>query len=141
MTKFEDEQKRNPLRAIGWTVLAVLIVPPLIYSMGPEGPVKKDDMVFSTGQHRAYFEDQTQYQAGGYRGYCVLQPRDQLLVLKSAAARRDKTYLLQNVGTTKQRFPLCPSQSKVILYDHQITLKPDLWGGVQDAVTRLFSSD
>lgn len=141
MTRSDDEQKGNPLRAIGCTILAVLIIPPFIYSMGPKGPIKKDDVVFSTGQHRAYFEDRTQYQAVGYRGYCVLQPRDQLLVLESAATRSDEAYLLQNIGTTKPEFPLCPSQSKVILYDHQITVKPDLWGGVQDTMTRLFSSD
>jgi len=136
-----SDVKRNPVIPIGCAVLAVLMIPPFIYSVGPEGPIKKDHVVFSTGNHRAYFEDDARYQAFGYPGYCILQPRDQLLVLKSAEARSDGTYLAQPIGPRKREFPSCPSQSKLILQSHQITLKPDTWGGVQDTLTRLFSSE
>ena len=135
------DAKRNPLIPVGVVVLAVLVIPTFIYSIGPKGPIKKDHVVFSTGQHRAYFEDDTSYQVFGYHGYCILQPRDQLLVVESAEARADGAYLAQKVGTRKREFPSCPSQSKVILYAHQITLKPDTWGAFQDALGRLFSSD
>jgi len=134
----ETEAKRNPLIPMGFTVLAVLVIPLCIYSFGPEGPIKKNHVVFSTGQHRAYFADESQYQ--DYRGYCLLHARDQLLVLESAEARSDRTYLAQTLGTKKREFPACPSQSHVILYEHQITLRPDLWGGLQDALARFFSS-
>ena len=135
----EAEAKRNPLIPVGLTVLAVLVIPLCIYSFGPEGPIKKNDVVFSTGQHRAYFADGTRYEK--YRGYCILEARDQLLVVESAEARSDGTYLAQTLGTRKQEFPSCPSQSHVILYEHQITLRPDTWGGLQDALGRFFSSD
>lgn len=135
-----SDVKRNPLIPIGCAVFAVLMIPPFIYSVGPEGPIKKDHVVFSTGNHRAYFEDGARYQAFGYHGYCILQPRDQLVVVESAEARSDGTYLAQPIGPRKREFPSCPSQSKVILQAHQITLKPDTWGGFQDALTRLFSS-
>ena len=134
----EAEAKRNPLIPVGLTVLAILAVPLCIYSFGPEGPIKKTHVVFSTGQHRAYFADDTRYD--DYRGYCILQARDQLLVLEGAEDRADGTYLAQLLGTGKTEFPACPSQSRVILYKHQITLRPDLWGAIQDALGRVFSS-
>ena len=140
MENSADDQKRNPLIPIGFTILAILLVPPFIYSVGPKGPIKKDYVVFSTGQHRAYFEDNSQYQAIGYQKYCILQTRDQLLVLESAEARSNGTYLAKTIGTGNSEFPSCPPQSKVVLYDHQITLKPDMWGGFQDALSRIFSS-
>ncbi len=136
-----EEARRNPLIPVGCAVLVVLLIPLFIYSIGPEGPIKKDHVVFSTGSHRAHFEDETRYRAFGYHGYCILQPRDQLLVLESAEARSDDTYLAQTIGPRKREFPSCPSQSKVILQAHQITLKPDTWGGFQDALARLFSSE
>ena len=133
------EAKRNPLIPVGLTVLAVLVIPLCIYSFGPEGPIKKSHVVFSTGQHRAHFAHETLYDE--YRGYCFLQARDQLLVVESAEARSDGAYLAQTLGTRKREFPSCPSQSHVILYEHQNTLRPDLWGGLQDALGQLFSSD
>lgn len=135
---YDADVKRNPLIPVGLTVLAILVIPLGIYSFGPKGPIKKNHVVFSTGQHRAHFADDTQYQ--DYRGYCILQARDQLLVLESAESRSDGTYLAQTLGMRKQEFPACPSQSHVILYEHQITLRPDTWGGLQDALGRLFTS-
>ncbi len=134
----EAEAKRNPLIPVGVTVLAILVIPLCIYSFGPEGPIKKNHVVFSTGQHRAYFADESQYDE--YRGYCILQARDQLLVVESAEARSDGSYLARTLGTSKTEFPACPSQSLVILYEHQITLRPDTWGGLQDALGRFLSS-
>ena len=133
------EAKRNPLIPVGLTVLAVLVIPLCIYSFGPEGPIKKSHVVFSTGQASLPIS-QTKPLYDEYRGYCFLQARDQLLVVESAEARSDGTYLAQTLGTRKREFPSCPSQSHVILYEHQITLRPDLWGGLQDALGRLFSS-
>ncbi len=134
----EAETKRNPLIPVGLTVLAILAIPLGIYSFGPEGPIKKNHVVFSTGQHRAHFAEGSQYD--DYRGYCILQARDQLLVLESAEDRGDGSYLARMLGTRKQEFPACPPQSHVILYEHQITLRPDTWGGLQDALGRFFAS-
>jgi len=135
-----DEPKKNPLIPIGLAVLAVLIVPPFIYSIGPQGPIKKDHVVFSTGHYRAYFEEKTQFHILGYQGFCVLEAREQLLVLESAAAREDGMYLAKKFGTSTG-FPSCPSHSKVLLHEHQITLKPDMWGGLSDTLSRFFSSE
>ncbi len=134
----ETETKRNPLIPVGLTVLAILAIPLCIYSFGPEGPIRKNHVVFSTGQHRAYFADAGRYEE--YRGYCLLRAREQLLVLESAEARSDGTYLAQTLGTNTPEFPACPSQSRVILHEHQMTLRPDLWGAIQDALARFLAS-
>jgi len=136
-----NEPKRNPLIPIGFAILAVLVIPPFIYSVGPKGPIKKDNVVFSTGQHRAQFANKTQFQILGYEDFCILQVRDQLLVLESAEAREDGTYLAQKIGTRQRGFPDCPAQSKVLLHEHQITLKPDMWGGLKDTLSRFFDSE
>ena len=115
-----QRSKKNPLIPIGLTILAILFVPPFIYSIGPNGPIKKDNVVFSTGQYRAYFVNKSQYQILGYDDFCVLQVRDQLLVLESAESREDGVYLTQKIGTRKRAFPDCPSQSKVFLHEYQI---------------------
>ena len=135
-----QQPKRNPLIPIGLTILAVLVVPPFIYSIGPKGPIKMDNVVFSTGHYRAYFTNKRQYQILGYDDFCLLQARDQLLVLESVEARKDGVYLVQKIGTRKRAFPDCPSQSKIFLHEHQITLKPDMWGGLQDTLTWFFFS-
>lgn len=88
-----DEPKPNSLIPIGLAILAVFIVPTFLYSIGPQGPIKKDHVVFSTGHHRAYLAEKTQFHILGYQGLCVLEVREPLLVLESAAAREDGTYL------------------------------------------------
>jgi hypothetical protein len=139
--KDANDTKRNPLIPIGLAILTVLVIPPLIYSVGPKGPIKKDNVVFSTGEHRAHFAEKTQFQILGYEGFCVLQEREQLLVLESAEAREDGTYLARKMGARKKAFPDCPSQARVLLHEHQITLKPDMWGGVEDTLAQLFASE
>ena len=97
------EAKRNPLIPVGLTVLAVMVIPLCIYPFGPEGPIKKSHVVFSTGQHRAHFADETLYDE--YRGYCFLQARVQLLVVESAEARSDGTYPRPNTWDEETGVP------------------------------------
>ena len=51
----ENSESRSPLISIGLVVLAVLLVPMLLYSGGPEGPAKIGDVVFATERHRVRF--------------------------------------------------------------------------------------
>lgn len=133
-----DDPRRNPLIPIGLAILTVLVIPPLIYSIGPQGPIKKDNVVFSTGQHRAYFAQMNQFQILGYQGFCVLEAREQLLIVESAEAREDRTYLAEKMGARKTGFPGCPSHARVLLHEHQITLKPDMWGAIKDKWSWIF---
>ena len=135
------EHQKSPLIPIGLTILTVLLIPVLMYTMGPEGPIKNGDVVFSTGQHRVYFEDSHVYKAFGYPDYCILESRDQLLVLESASTRSDGTLVAQPLGGDLREFPACPTSARLKLRSHQLTLKADMWGELTDAFTRLLSSE
>ncbi len=135
--KNEESQTGRPLVSIGLIVLAMLIVPVLLYTTTPEGPVKEGDVVFSTGKHRAYFVDSKRYEHLGYEPYCILEPREQLLVVQKLAGRQDGAVLAQPVGRTKIEVPFCPPRAEVILKPHQASLKVDLWGEIRETLARL----
>ena len=61
-----SDSSRTPLIPIGLTMVAVLIVPIVLYSVGPEGPLKAGDVVFSTDRHRVKFLDPTILHTQGY---------------------------------------------------------------------------
>jgi len=63
--KHTGEPKRNPLIPIGFAILAVLVVPPFIYSVGPKGPIKKDNVVFYHGPASCVFRRQVSIQNFG----------------------------------------------------------------------------
>ena len=136
-----SEPKKSPLIPIGLTIMAVLLVPVFMYSVGPEGPIKGGDAVFSTGQQRVYFEEADAYEAFGYPSYCVLEVREQLLVLESATTRSDGTFIAQPLGTATREFPSCPTSARIILHIHQLTLKADMLGELGDTLAQLFSSE
>lgn len=135
-----NTQNRNPLLPIGFIVLGMLTIPIWLYSTSPEGPVKEGDVVFSTGRHHAYFMEPGRFQQLGYRNFCILEPRDQLVVLQRPAHRADGTLAAKTIGETKKEFPFCPAQTEVILKPHQASPKPDIWGGFKDTFAGLFPS-
>jgi len=140
-----DEQNRraqnqNPLLPIGFIVLGMLTIPVWLYSTSPEGPVKEGDVVFSTGRHHAYFIEPSRFQPLGYQNFCILEPRDQLVVLQRPAHRADGTLAAKFIGETKTEFPFCPPQAEVLLKPHQASLKVDIWGGFKDNLAHLFST-
>jgi len=131
--------KNSPLIPIGLAMMLVLSVPIFMYSMGPEGPIKQGDVVFSTGQHRVHFENAEAYAAFGYPAFCVLASRDQLIVLESASTRSDGTFVVQPLGNALREFPSCPTSARLLLHPHQLTLKADMLGELSDALSRIFS--
>lgn len=131
------KQNPNPLLPVGFIVLGMLTIPIWLYSTSPTGPVKEGDVVFSTGRHRAYFMEPDRFQALGYRNFCVLEPRDQLIVLQPPAHRADGTLTAKTIGGAMEEFPLCPPQATVILKPHQASLKVDVWGGIKDTLANV----
>ena len=137
----DKSKDRNPLFPIGFIVLGMLTIPIWLYSTSPEGPVKEGDVVFSTGRHYVYFIEPSRFQQFGYKTFCILQPRGQLIVLQPSSHRADGTLTAKVLGETKNDFPFCPSQAEVILKSHQASLKIDIWGGFKDTLTGLFPTN
>ena len=135
------QSNRNPLVSIGLIVLVILTVPMFLYSSGPEGPIKEGDVVFSTGRHRVHYVESTQHQALGYQSFCVLEPRDQLIVTQRPASRSDGTLLARPLRKTTSEFPFCPPKADLILHSHQATLQVDTWSDLKNTVASFFSTN
>lgn len=138
-TRNEPAEKRDPLIAIGLVVMAFMLLPVLLYSMVPEGPIKADDVVFATGRHRVPFADPAQYRALGYDDYCVVAAREQLVIVRKGLGSTGDSVIARPITTMRRGVPFCPPKAEVILKAHQATLRIDLWGAFQDTVARLFA--
>lgn len=129
---------RTPLISIGFAVFAVLMVPVFLYSIGPDGPAKVGDVVFATDRHRVRIMVSKSEEIGTYPAMCVLEPRVQLVV-QQMGPPSEKAMIAEPVGLEKTDPPFCQPGKPVMVYPHQVTLQPDLWGGLRDTLGR-FSS-
>lgn len=133
------DQKRDPLIPIGLIVLALMLVPVFLYSMVPEGPVKDGDLVFSTGRHRVQLIDPASYQQLGYDTVCVIEPREQLVILRRLAGEPGRSYVARPITTVQRGVPFCPPKAEVLLKPHQANLKIDIWAAIEDSVASALS--
>jgi hypothetical protein len=129
---------RAPLISIGFAVFAVLIVPVFLYSMGPDGPAKVGDVVFVTDRHRVRIMVSNDEEIGTYSGMCVLEPRVQLVV-QQMGSPSEGGMIAEPVGLERTGPPFCVQGKPVMVYPHQVTLQPDLWGGLRDTLLQLSS--
>jgi hypothetical protein len=116
-------------------VILVLVV---LYSVGPEGPLKVGDVVFATDRHRVEFADPTIPRTQGYKEFCILESRAQLVVQKINVLPGG-LMLAEPIGVEKTEVPYCPPRTSVILEPYQATLRADLWGGFRDTLSSLMS--
>ncbi len=131
-----SDSSRTPLISIGLAIFAVLMVPVFLYSVGPEGPIKVGDVVFSTDQHRVKFVDATILAQQGYQDFCILESRMQLVVQKVEMSSQG-SIMAELVGVESIEVPYCPSRTPIFLQAYQVTLRPDLWGGLRDSLSGL----
>src|SRR5579885_597090 len=85
VTQPDHDGAARSRRALLLLVLAgglVLLVPAFLYTIAPEGPLRDGDSVYSTGRHIVYFVRPDRYREAGYTTYCVLEPRDPLLIVR-----------------------------------------------------------
>lgn len=118
--------------------MVVLFIPIVIYSVGPEGPLKVGDVVFATDRHRVKFVDSKISLAQGYRDFCILESRVQLVVQK-IDLNAEEVIVAEPIGMEKINFPYCPPRTAVFLQPYQATLKADFWGGMRDTLSNLVS--
>ena len=131
-------ESRAPLISIGLVVLAVLLVPIFLYSGGPEGPAKVGDVVFATDRHRVRFVNPQAMIPQGYHDFCVLEARTQLVVQQTGIPP-DGSVIAEVIGTNPETAPYCLPRVPVVLHPHQATLQVNIWGGLWDTVSGVFS--
>ena len=129
---------RTPLLSIGLAILAVLMVPVFLYSIGPDGPVKVGDVLFATDIHRVRIMDSDGDDVGMHSAMCILEPRVQLVVQKMGTPS-EGWMIAEPVSLDKGNPPFCYPRRPVVVYAHQVTLQPDLWGGLRDTLSQFFS--
>ena len=138
MDDHHSDSSRTPLISIGLAVMVVLLIPIVIYSVGPEGPLKIGDVVFATDRHRVKFVDSKMSLAQGFRDFCILESRVQLVVQK-IDLKKEHVIVAVPIGMESIDFPYCPSRTAVFLHPSQVTLKADFWGGMRDTFSSILS--
>lgn len=129
---------RTPLIPIGLTVLVVLTVPVFLYSVGPEGPVKAGDVVFSADRHRVQILDSPISGQSGLLSTCVLEPRVHLIVQR-VEMPPNGSMIAKPLGSEIPGPPFCSPGRAVLVHSHQVTLRPDLWGSLRDMLSPFVS--
>ena len=110
------------------------MVPVILYSVGPEGPLEVGDVVFATDRHRVKFVDSKIPQTQGYQDFCILESRVQL-VMQKIDPMPGSLMVAEPIGAERIEVPYCPPRTSVLLYPYQVTLKADLWGGLRDTLS------
>ncbi len=114
-----------PLWSIGLVVSLMLIVPIVLYSIAPTGPLRDGDTVFSNGQNHVTLAKPLLYEQTRYGGTCLLDPQSPLILLQRPSDRSDGSMVAQVQGRSTAEWPFCPPQAEVILTEHQIVQKSD----------------
>ncbi|HJU05342.1 MAG TPA: hypothetical protein VJ692_09325 [Nitrospiraceae bacterium] len=128
-----------PLWSIGLAVTFMLLVPIVLYSMAPSGPIREGDTVFATGRHTVGLVDLGRYEQAGYEQSCVIEHRDPLIIIRRPSDRPGSPLIAEVQGKTRIEFPFCPPNAKVLLRTHQVNPKPALLDDIKDRVGRIFA--
>lgn len=115
-----------PFWSMGLVVLIMLIVPMLLYSLSPPGPIREGDTIFSEKSAKVPLAYPSLYDRANFDGTCLLDPQDPLMVLQRPSDRSDGFILAKVQGKTKVEWPFCPPQAEVVVAPNQIAQKLDL---------------
>ncbi len=132
----QTDRSWPPLWSIGLAATIILIVPLILYSIAPEGPIREGDTVFASGRYRVMLADPVPYRQAGYDSSCVIERRDPLVVVYS---QPDGTIRARVQGKTKLEFPFCPPQAEIILAPQQVFQKPEILSDLKDSLVELFA--
>jgi hypothetical protein len=128
----------TPLISIGIAVLIVLMVPVFLSSVGPGGPIRIGDVVFATGRYRVPMFVGDGDGARNPSSTCVLESRVQLVV-QVIRVPPEGSMIAEPLAMEKVVPPYCPPRMPVVVHPHQVTLQPDLWGGLRDTFSHFFA--
>ncbi len=116
-----------PLVSIAGVIAVMLLLPTVLYSVAPEGPMREGDTVFAKGRQVANFPAHEQRRKAGYEKSCVLEPKDPLIVVEKPPSRPEGFFLAQVQGKTAIEVPFCPPQAKILVKPAQVIQKLSLW--------------
>jgi len=129
--------KRRALVRISLIIIMMLMIPVFLYTVAPEDPVKEGMVVYTSARQRAYFEEPERYQTMGYTNYCILEPHDSLMIVRTAS---DGSLAARSDTKSRVDFPFCPPHAIVIVQTHQVTQKQSLWQELKKVLASLFGT-
>lgn len=115
-----------PLWSIGLIIALMLIVPIVMYSIAPPGPIRDGDTIFAEGAVKVPLIHPLLYEGANFKGTCMLDPHDPLMVVQRPSDRSDGSILAKVQGKTSIEWPFCPPQAEILLMQHQIAQKSDV---------------
>lgn len=115
-----------PLWSIGLIIALMLIVPIVMYSIAPPGPIRDGDTIFAEGAVKVPLTHPLLYEGANFKGTCMLDPHDPLMVVQRPSDRSDGSILAKVQGKTSIEWPFCPPQAEILLMQHQIAQKSDV---------------
>lgn len=115
-----------PLWSIGLAAALMLVVPIVLYSIAPTGPIREGDTVFAESSTTVSLAYPLLYETAKFDGTCLLDPEDPLMVTQRPVERADGLILAKVQGKTTIEWPFCPPQAEVLLNQHQIIQKTDV---------------
>lgn len=124
-----------PLWSIAAGVIIILIVPLLLYSFAPTGPIREGDTVFSEGEQRVEILRATGGRQGKGDNTCLLDPNSPLIVIHSSSDNAGDSIVAQVQGTSAGEWPFCPLHAEVMIKTHQIFQKPAVFEAVRKVLT------
>jgi hypothetical protein len=125
---YENRRKTEPpLWSIGLVVALMLIVPFVLYSMAPAGPIREGDTIFTDGTLKVPLAHPILYESTGFDGTCLLDPHDPLTVLRQPEDRIKGVIFAKVQGKTAIEWPFCPPQAEILLARSHIIQKADVW--------------
>lgn len=111
----DPPQSGPPLWSIGLVVALMLVVPVVLYSIAPPGPIREGDTIFSDRVLKVPLVHPLLYESANFNGTCLVDPHDPLTVLQGASDRIDGLILARVQGKTAIEWPFCPPQAEVLL--------------------------
>jgi hypothetical protein len=137
MSPLDSDRRESgpPLWSIGIAMALMLIVPMVLYSIAPPGPIREGDTIFSDGAVKVPFVNPLLYESAKFDGTCLLDPHDPLMVIRRPSEGPDSLIFAKVQGKTAIEWPFCPPQAEVILTQRQIMQKVDVLSETKEKLT------
>ncbi|HVG01248.1 MAG TPA: hypothetical protein VM842_00075 [Nitrospira sp.] len=132
------EGAEPPLWSIALAAAVIILIPMMLYSIAPDGPIREGDTVFSNGSHKVPLFQPDRYRQIGYESTCLLDPKDPLIVTHSPAERPDDEIIAQVQGKNTIEWPFCPPQAELLLNRRHIIQRPNILQDLVDGFRRIF---
>lgn len=126
---------KHPFLAVTLAFLAVALLPLLLYPFAPADPLATGHVVYSAGKERVTLLHPTRYERYGYDDTCILEAKEQIIIMESPATRNDHTLIARmHESSDPIQFPYCPPRAEMIVGTHQVKAKEGLMTVMKDAV-------